>query len=112
MRQPMLNRRLTLQDLVRSPDGAGGYTETWAPLGNLWAQVRALSGREGEMDHAKLSKVGYDITVRSAPFDAPSRPKPEQRLVEGTRIFRIHAVTERDTSGRFLICKASEEVAT
>lgn len=33
MTLPNLNRRLTLQQLVRSPDGAGGFRETWATLG-------------------------------------------------------------------------------
>ncbi|MDB9855870.1 hypothetical protein OAC47_00735 [Planktomarina temperata] len=35
-----------------------------------------------------------------------------ERFVEGPRIYRIHAVVESDTSGKFLLCKASEELAT
>ena len=112
MTLPNLNRRLTLQKMVRSPDGAGGFRETWATLGYLWAEVKALSGDEGESDHVKLSRVRYNITLRSAPIGAPSRPKAEQRFVEGPRTYRIHAVVESDTSGKFLLCKASEELAT
>lgn len=109
---PHLNRHLVLQDVVRTPDGSGGYDETWTPLGHLWAEVKARSGREGETDHAKLSSVTYDITVRSAPHGAPSRPKADQRFVEGARIFRIHSVIEKDVAAKYLICNASEEVVT
>ncbi|MGV6839069.1 MAG: head-tail adaptor protein [Planktomarina sp.] len=105
-----LNRALVLQNLDRSPDGAGGFTETWRTLGTLWANVKATGGREGETDHAQLSEVGYTITVRAAPHGAPSRPTPGQRLVEGTRAFRILAVIEKDPSARFLELRGAEEV--
>ena len=39
------------------------------------------------------------------------RPRPDQRLREGARIFTILAVTERDPEGRFLTCITREEVA-
>lgn len=109
---PHLNRALVLEDLIRTPDGAGGYSETWSALGTLWAEVRATGGREGETDHAKRSEVTYTVTLRAAPFGAPSRPKPDQRLVEGTRVFRILTVTEADTAARYLKLRVIEEVAS
>jgi head-tail adaptor len=54
--------------------------------------------------------VAYKIRLRAAPYDAEMRPKPEQRFVEGARIFRIEAVVEDDLTGRFLTCLAEEEV--
>ncbi|MEO0357139.1 MAG: head-tail adaptor protein [Pseudomonadota bacterium] len=112
MTQVHLNRALVLENLLRVPDGAGGFSESWSPLGTLWAQVRATGGSEGETDHAKLSQVSYSITVRAAPHGAPSRPKPDQRLIEGSRIFRILAVTERDPTGKYLELRTIEEVAS
>jgi len=44
MNAPRLNRKLELEAPVRTADGAGGYTETWAALGSLWAEVTARSG--------------------------------------------------------------------
>ncbi|MFT7254059.1 MAG: head-tail adaptor, partial [Paracoccaceae bacterium] len=35
---PDLSRRLTLEAAVRLPDGAGGFSETWEPLGHIWAE--------------------------------------------------------------------------
>ena len=110
MRVPVLNRRLTLEEAVRSPDGGGGSRLAWLARGELWAEVRAGAGREGAGEFVTVSTVGYRITVRAAPLGAPSRPKPEQRFREGARVFRIHAVTEADARGRYLTCFASEEV--
>ncbi len=106
-----LNRRLILETPERVADGAGGYADTWRQLGEVWAQVAARTGREVTDGTAQLSSAGYMITVRAAPWGAPSRPKPEQRLRSGGRIFRIEAVTDSDPMGRYLTCYAQEEVA-
>ena len=106
----MLNRQLLLEDPVRIPAGAGGFTITWQPLGTLWAEVSARTGRETQGEAVPLARVAYKIRLRAAPYDAAMRPKPEQRFVEGARIFRIEAVVEDDLTGRFLTCLAEEEV--
>ncbi|RFU13188.1 head-tail adaptor protein [Rhodobacteraceae bacterium W635] len=105
---PNLSRRLLLEGPVRVADGAGGYTEGWAPLGQVWGEVKPRTGR----DAAGLSRMGVKITVRAAPQGAPSRPTPSQRFRDGARLFHIDAVTESDPGGRFLICYATEEGAT
>ncbi|MEX1233584.1 MAG: phage head closure protein [Roseovarius sp.] len=106
-----LNRRLVLEAPERASDGAGGYTETWRQVGEIWAGIAARTGRETVDGEAQMSSTGYKITVRAAPHGAPSRPKPEQRLHSGSRVFNITAVTEQDALGRYLTCYATEEVA-
>ena len=106
---PKLNRKLVLEAPQQVPDGAGGLSEVWVTLGALWAQVRAGSGRGVEEDFLTLSYVPYRIMVRAAPPGALSRPRPEQRLREGARIYRIIAVADTDPAGRFLPCFAREE---
>lgn len=105
---PQLTRRLLLEGPDRVADGAGGFSETWVPLGTVWAEVLPRTGR----DAAGLARMGYRITLRAAPQGAPSRPRPSQRFRDGARIFTIDAVTESDPGGRFLICFATEEGAT
>ena len=46
MKRIPLNRHLVLEAPERAPDGAGGYGETWQPIGALWAEIVARTGRE------------------------------------------------------------------
>ena len=108
---PNLTRKLVLEEPVRSPDGAGGFTVTWVALGTLWAEIKAGTGREKAGEHLTISALPVEITVRAAPQGAPSRPKPEQRFRDGSRYFRIQAVTESDDDPRYLTCFAKEEVS-
>jgi head-tail adaptor len=110
MNAPHLNRALVLEGVVRTPDGAGGFSEAWTTLGTLWAEVLPGSGNDTLGEERMLSAVPYRVTVRGAPVGAPSRPKAGQRFREGTRLFWIQAVTERDPKGRFLTCFSREEV--
>lgn len=111
MKSPLLNRKLALEDAYRVPDDAGGYVVEWRVLGELWAQVKPGRGREQAVNALPLSRVPFQITVRAAPMQAPSRPHAGQRFREGGRVFAITAVTEQDAQGRYLICQAEEEVA-
>lgn len=109
MRPVNLSRKLVLEEAAHLPDGAGGFSEVWAALGEIWADVEARTGRERGDGALSVSTVPYRITVRSAPPGAASRPKPDQRFREGARLFRIAAVAERDRTGRYLTCFATEE---
>lgn len=109
MTRPLLNRRLVLEEAQRSPDGGGGARLAWVAKGALWAEVRSGAGRERAGEFVTVSAASYRITVRAAQPGAPSRPKPEQRFREGSRVFLIQAVAEADARGRYLTCFASEE---
>jgi len=110
MNAPRLNRRLTLEEAQRVPDGSGGFALTWVTKGALWAAIEAGTGRERAGESVTISTAGYRIVVRGAPAGAPSRPRPEQRFRDGARLFIIGAVTEADEGGRYLTCHATEEV--
>ncbi len=107
---PVLSRELALESRRAVPDGLGGFSESWVCLGSLWAEVMAGSGRDVPGEEVTVSSVPYRITVRGAPVGAEGRPLAEQRFRDGTRLFRIIAVTERDRAGRYLCCFAREEV--
>ncbi|MDF0600941.1 head-tail adaptor protein [Psychromarinibacter sp. C21-152] len=108
-RRPDLSRRLVLEEAVRTPDGAGGYTTVWTPLGELWAEVDGRRGRADEAGALSLAKVVYRITVRGAPVGSPRRPVAGQRLRDGNRRFAVMAVTEYDMRARYLMCFARED---
>lgn len=106
-----LNRQVTLEQATRVADGAGGFTQVWAPLGTLWADIKAGSGRERFATGVTRSTVPHRVVVRGAPDGASARPKPDQRFREGVRLFRILAVAEHDPDGRYLVCQTVEEVS-
>lgn len=111
MKQPLLNRKLVLEEAQLIPDGAGGYARSWVPLGTMWAEITAGTGRERALETVTVSSIPLRITVRAAPPGAPSRPKPEQRFTAQGRVFGILAVTEADDNAQYLVCFAQEEVS-
>ncbi len=82
-----LRHRLTLQEEVMTPDGAGGYVRTWNDVVQLWAEVISVGGRErffsgkiqSEGTHRVLLRYRNDITT-------------QHRLVFESRIFNIRAI--------------------
>jgi head-tail adaptor len=111
VRAPVLARRLSLEERVTVPDGAGGFAVSWLVRGIVWAEVTARSGGEGEAGGRELSLTGYRIVLRASPFGSPSRPRPDMRFADGARVFNILAVTEADPNGRYLVCYAEEGIA-
>jgi head-tail adaptor len=107
-----LSRRLELEAPQSVADGAGGFSRIWITLGTLWGEVLPGTGREAAGEEVSIASVNYRITVRGAPVGSTARPKPEQRLRDGTRIFIILAVSERDAEGLYLTCIAREELPT
>lgn len=105
-----LSRRLTLEERESAPDGSGGHAVTWRAVGVLWAEVSGRGGREDFIGGQATPRVRIRILVRSAPVGAPSRPRPDQRLREGTRVFDILTVVEHDADGRYLEIAAEEGV--
>jgi head-tail adaptor len=110
MSAPQLTQLLTLETATRVPDGAGGFTSQWNAVCTHWAEITSGAGRMTAGEEVFVSQVPYRITLRAAPVGQPARPRPDQRLRLGARIFTILAVAERDAAGRYLVCFAREEV--
>jgi head-tail adaptor len=103
---------LALEEALRVADGAGGYTLNWVEQGKLWAAFDTGTGSERADQSVTVSEVGYTITVRAAPEGSPRRPRAGERFRDGTRVFRIETVSERDVRGMYLDCEATEESVT
>jgi len=111
MKTPILSRRLTLEDPQRVDDASGGHVETWQALGDIWAEIQSLTGRSKVQHGVDLSLQRYRVTVRATPVGSASRPRPDQRFRDGSRLFLIHAVAEADGAGRYLTCFVQEETS-
>ena len=82
-----LNRPMVLEEVVTTPDGAGGFTTSWTELGTLWAELRAGSGTQQRGTIAPEGRMLFRVYMRAAPQGSPQRPRPDQRLREGDRFF-------------------------
>ena len=107
-----MNRALVLEAPQDVPDGAGGSDRLWLPQGTLWAEGAARTGRMARGAAGPNALTAYRIVVRGAPVGDPQRPVAGQRFREGTRVWRIEAVAEKDAEARYLTCFAEEEMAT
>jgi head-tail adaptor len=105
-----LNRAMVLEQAQNLPDGAGGFSTLWQPLGTLWCELRATSGRERRGEIAPTGEAALRAFLRAAPQGSPQRPRPDQRLREGARVFTILAVAEADPRGAYLVAFLREEV--
>ena len=110
MTPPELSRSLLLEAPTQVSDGAGGFALSWSTVGTLWGEITPGSGRDPAGVEIVLASVPYRITVRGAAVGSPRRPRPDQRFRDGTRIYHILAVAERDPDGLYLTCFAREEV--
>ncbi len=106
-----LGRRLLLEARVSVPDGAGGFATEWVARGTLWAEVTARTGSQDFIAAVARPRLRYRIVVRGVPVGSDARPRAEERLREGARIFDILTVTEADPAGRYLEIIAEEGVA-
>lgn len=111
MSRVRLTRALMLEAPQVLGDQAGGFSQSWVALGRVWAEVLPGQGQDSRAVGGAVAVVPYRITLRAAPVGAPMRPRPDQRFRDGSRVFSILAVTERDAAGRYLLCFAREEVA-
>lgn len=103
---------MVLEGPVRTPDGSGGFVDSWTPLGEHWVELQAGIGRERNQEFGSISAVHYRIHLRASPVGAVSRPRADQRFRQGTRVFRIVAVAEHAKDTRYLTCFAYEEEAS
>lgn len=104
------NRPMLLEDPVTAPDGAGGYALSWQALGTIWAELRPGSASEGASAFGPEGRMRLRLYTRAAPQGSPRRPRADQRLRDGDRLFRILSVSEADAQGAWLLCHVVEEV--
>lgn len=92
-----LRHRLTLERVVRTPDGGGGVTESWVSEATLWAEIRPLSGGEAVEAGRLAGKHRFEITLRYR-----DGVEPAMRFRLGARLFHILAVENVEERGRWL----------
>jgi SPP1 family predicted phage head-tail adaptor len=96
-----LNRRLVLEALVETADGAGGVTRGYEIVTTLWASLAPRAASDNVAADALGASISHRIVVRWR-GDITLR----HRFRDGARTFHIAAIRERDR--RFLDIDAEE----
>lgn len=84
-----LNQRAVLLARTLTPDDGGGFTESWAVVGEAWIAVKPLTAYERYGPDAKEVRVRHRITLRARPDVVVG-----MRLTASGRSFTVHAVME------------------
>lgn len=105
-----LAHKLTLERLSRQGDGAGGFSESWAQMAEIWGDVIPRAGRESARGGGFEAKVGYRIIVRTTPFGSDARPQTGDRLRSPTQVFEVNAVSHDAARAMYLQVWATEQV--
>lgn len=108
MTAPRLSRRLTLEERIETPDGHGGVTAVWTPLGVHHAAVEGVAGVEATLGAQETERLTHRAFIRYAPPGAAARPRADQRFTSEGRVFQIRSVVEPDDARRWLICHLVE----
>lgn len=97
-----LNQRAEIEARTLTPDGGGGYSESWDVIANVWVSIAPSSGGDVFGPDQTESRVRHKITLRRLNNIAAG-----QRVIVGTRSFRIHAVLDEGPNATLmtLLCE-------
>ncbi|HEV2561924.1 MAG TPA: phage head closure protein [Rhizomicrobium sp.] len=84
-----LNQRAAIEAKTLTPDGGGGYSESWDVVANVWVSVAPNGGSDVFGPDQAESRVRHRISLRRTNVVAAG-----QRVIVGARTFRIHAVLD------------------
>lgn len=98
-----LRHRLTIEQPATTPDGAGGVTESWITLAEVWGAIEPLSGSERAEAGRIAGRHMHDITIRYRGDVARN-----MRVRQGNRIFHILTLEDIGGRGRWLRMLAEE----
>jgi SPP1 family predicted phage head-tail adaptor len=97
-----LNQRATLRAQTLTPDGGGGYSETWDAVATLWARLEPISGNDLYLAGKLESRARHKLTIRRNASIAAG-----QRVQIGARNFAIRALLDPGAQSAFvtLLCE-------
>lgn len=104
-----MDQRITLQRLVKVPDGAGGYAESWSNLPSdpfPWAKVTAKAGRESMVE----GRIAAQFTVLFEIYNRSDLVETDRILWDGTA-YNIRGIRREGGRRLRLVIEAERGVA-
>lgn len=89
--------RIEVQEVTRTSDGQGGFTELFAPIATLWAKFEPLKAYEKFQAMQMQSPVTHKVTIRYN-----SSITTAHRILYDGRIFNIKEVLNIDEASAFM----------
>jgi SPP1 family predicted phage head-tail adaptor len=91
MQAGALRHRVELQAPAEIRDDIGGVTQIWIAMGEVWANIEPLTGKEVYEASSLEGRLSHRITLRWLPI-----LEPTWRLVwkDQTRAFQIYSVRD------------------
>ena len=88
-----LRDRIEIQELVKEPDGAGGFLAEWRTIEETWASVTPMSGTRALEFSQTVGFYPYMIRMRQAIEPDLTR---ERRLIFKNKAMVIHSNINHD----------------
>ena len=98
-----LRYKVALQSATNTSDGAGGVTESWDTIANIYADITPTGGDESFRQGKVQEKVTHKIFIRYR-----SDIKTSYRISYDSRIFNIKNILNIDERNRFLELTCTE----
>jgi SPP1 family predicted phage head-tail adaptor len=98
-----LKQRAALLSRTLTPDGGGGFTESWQAIANIWIAIEPLGANARFGPDALEARVRHRIHLR-ARHDVVTG----MRLTTATRSFAIRAVLAADAASPLMALLAEE----
>jgi len=97
-----LDQRAALQVNTLTPDGGGGFTETWETVAMVWVKIAPASAADTFGPDALESRARHRVTLRRRTDIAAG-----QRLAVAARTFKIHGLLDEGPRAPFitLLCE-------
>ena len=102
----MLNRKIELQQLVKTPTATGGFTQSWVSVATLWAKIKNTSG--SELLHAdQLGATSFsDFTIRYR-----ANINETMKLVYRSTDYQIRHINNIEEADLWLVVKGERGVS-
>lgn len=96
-----MKQRITVQTPTLASDAYGGQAVSWATSYELWASVKAVRGREQEIQGRQATVETYLIVTRFGPSISTT-----DRIRWNGKTMNIRSAQDRESERRYLTIEA------
>lgn len=98
-----LNQRASVLARTLTPDGGGGYSESWDVVATVWAKLEPVSGADRYTADKLESRARHKLTLRRSTAFAAG-----QRVQIGTRLFAVRALLDDGAADPLMVLLIEE----